>query len=157
MKRKILLIFLSIVTVCCLALGISACSGLVDTPISSNNNEIDADSDAEENTWENGVYTVETAYEVATSLGYSGTLEEFIASISGSNGVGISSVALNESGELIVTLSDSTPINLGVIKGKDGSKWYNGTYEDMDDITANVGDYYLTTDTYAVYTYTSEG
>ncbi|MCD7728862.1 MAG: leucine-rich repeat domain-containing protein [Clostridia bacterium] len=37
MKRKILLVFLSIVTVCCLALGISACSGNKETTVSSSN------------------------------------------------------------------------------------------------------------------------
>ena len=53
--------------------------------------------------------TIESAYAQATELGYTGTLDEFIAMISGkdgidgTDGVGIKSVELNANGELVIT------------------------------------------------------
>ena len=38
----------------------------------------------------------------------------------GINGVGISSAALNEAGELVITLTDATELNLGLVVGLDG-------------------------------------
>lgn len=69
-------------------------------------------------------YTMQAAYEKASELGYSGTLEEFIASISGADGVGIASVTINSEGELIVTLTDDTEINCGYIGGESGESFY---------------------------------
>ncbi len=69
-------------------------------------------------------YTVETAYAQAQELGYSGTLEEFMASIQGKDGaagaegkdgVGISSVKIEE-GKLIVYLTDGREIDCGYVK-----------------------------------------
>ncbi len=74
-------------------------------------------------------FTVETAYAEAQELGYTGSLEEFIASISGANGVdgkdgkdgvGVQDIAVNGSGELTVTLSNGNTVNLGKIVGEDG-------------------------------------
>ena len=44
----------------------------------------------------------------------------------GSDGVGISSVNINSSNELVLVLSDNSEINLGNIKGKDGENGKNG-------------------------------
>lgn len=81
-------------------------------------------------------YSVQTAYAVATELGYQGTLEEFIASISGKNGTdgedgkdgkdgldgingkdgkGIEKVEVNSDGELVITFTDATTVNLGAL------------------------------------------
>lgn len=69
--------------------------------------------------WGN-VYTVEAAYKQAKDLGYSGTLEEFIDSISGKDGVGITEALINSDGELIIIFSNGTTANLGKVAGKDG-------------------------------------
>ena len=100
MKRRILTLIISAVTAAC-ALGMTACD---KTPRES---------------W-GTVYTGKAAYERATELGYSGTLEEFIQSISGedgADGVGIKSVYIDENGDLIVTLTNDRLINCGRING----------------------------------------
>ena len=78
----------------------------------------------------NDVFTVEQAYAYAEDLGFTGTLEEFIAMLSGKNGadgVGISGVAVNEEGRLIVTLTGGNQIDLGVLpKGEKGDPGENG-------------------------------
>ena len=58
----------------------------------------------------------------------------------GENGVGIASVAFNENRELIITYTDGTTANLGVIDGKDG---VNG--EDGADYTTCVDGHTFTT------------
>lgn len=76
--------------------------------------------------WGN-TYTVESAYAQAQELGYTGSLEEFIAAISGKDGTdgkGITKTELNEDGDLVVYYSDGTSENLGHVKGdagKDGA------------------------------------
>lgn len=47
--------------------------------------------------------------------------------IDGKDGVGINSIAVNESYELEITLSSGTKLNLGNIKGADGKDGINGT------------------------------
>ncbi|MCD8041192.1 MAG: leucine-rich repeat protein, partial [Clostridia bacterium] len=151
MKRKIVIILLSIMSVVCLALGVSACG-----------------SSESYTDWENGIYTVYTAYAEAQSLGYSGSLEEFISSITGSdgkdgtdgtNGIGISNIEINADGELIITLTDTNYFNLGVVNGvngndgkdgEDGSVWYTGSGEPAA-TTGKNGDMYLDTTSYDIY------
>ncbi|MGN1061306.1 MAG: hypothetical protein ACI4QN_06195, partial [Candidatus Coproplasma sp.] len=67
MKKKVLAAILALVSAGCLGVGLTACNK--DT------------SDK----W-GSVYTFEAAYAEANTLGYSGTLDEFIASISGKDG-----------------------------------------------------------------------
>lgn len=52
--------------------------------------------------WEQGDHTLDSAYEQATRLGYTGSLDEFLNAIQGKDGVGIESVELNDDGELVV-------------------------------------------------------
>ncbi|MBQ8772729.1 MAG: hypothetical protein IJZ28_05945 [Clostridia bacterium] len=72
------------------------------------------------------VYTYETAHAKAQELGYTGSLQEFIDSIKGkdgtdgADGIGIQSVKVNEQGNLVVTLTDSTVVDCGSIKGPQG-------------------------------------
>lgn len=66
------------------------------------------------------VYTVAAAYAQAKELGYEGTLDEFIASISGKDGIGITETLINSDGELIIVFSNGTTQNLGKVTGKDG-------------------------------------
>ena len=103
MKKKLLVALMAITMSTSCAVGFSACGNLTES------------SDK----WGN-VYTVETAYAQAKDLGYNGTLEEFIESISGkdgADGIGITETLLNSDGELILIFSNGTTKNLGKIKG----------------------------------------
>lgn len=109
MKKKALVILLSLIAAVCLIFGLAACTD-------GDSGGVDINSDA----WGN-IYTLEAAYNQATEYGYAGSLEEFIASISGSDGkdgadgVGISGVEINDDGELVVTLTDGSIFNCGQI------------------------------------------
>ena len=106
MKRtkKILLAMLATLTAGFCALGV-ACG------------ETESSATGEEG---NTVWTMQTVYAKAQELGYTGSLEEFIATVSGKDGVGIKNIYINENGELIVQLTVGEPQNLGVVVGKDG-------------------------------------
>ncbi|MBO4573424.1 MAG: BMP family ABC transporter substrate-binding protein [Clostridia bacterium] len=73
-----------------------------------------------ENSNDQAVWDVDTVYAEARSLGYSGTLEEFLDTVKGKDGVGISSAFLNIDGELILVLTDASTKNLGKIVGEKG-------------------------------------
>lgn len=72
----------------------------------------------------NGVFSTEQAYAYAQDLGFSGTLDEFVAMLSGkdgADGVGISTVAVNAQGHLVVTLTSGTSLDLGALpRGEQG-------------------------------------
>jgi hypothetical protein len=51
----------------------------------------------------------------------------------GQDGVGISTVTINENNELVVTLSNGTPINLGNVKGDKGDTGADGKDGDKGD------------------------
>ncbi|MGN0817849.1 MAG: hypothetical protein ACI4L9_02665, partial [Candidatus Coproplasma sp.] len=113
MKKKLLLVLLSIISALAIAFGITGCA--------------DGSENSTENKWGN-VFTIEAAYAEATDLGYSGSLEEFIKSISGkdgtngangADGIGISTIEI-VSESLVLTLTDGTAINLGNVKGEKG-------------------------------------
>ncbi len=78
------------------------------------------------------VHTLDSAYLKACSLGYSGTLQEFLASIQGSDGqngidgIGIREIAVNDAGELVITLTSDQTFNLGRVIGKDGEDGKDG-------------------------------
>ncbi len=61
-------------------------------------------------------FSYQIAYAQAQELGYEGSLEEFIATISGKDGDGISTVVINDKGELIITLASGREINAGKVK-----------------------------------------
>lgn len=65
--------------------------------------------------------TYATVYREAASLGYEGTLEEFLSLVKGCDGNGISDIKIDSEGYLIVSYTkDSQQLNLGRIKGSDG-------------------------------------
>ena len=78
----------------------------------------------------NDSFTVEQAYAYAEELGFNGTLDEFVAMLSGkdgANGVGISTIAVSAEGHLVVTLTSGTVADLGVLpKGEKGDAGENG-------------------------------
>lgn len=116
----------------CTAFGFTACNP--------------SDGKEQEGKW-GSEYTVQAAFAKAQELGYGGSLEEFIASISGKDGadgkngsdgkdgtdgingkdgVGIEDIAFNSDGELVITFTDETSKNLGKIKSvceHDWSEW----------------------------------
>lgn len=125
MKKKLLIALLAIVASLGLALGLAACSD---------------DEEVSGSKW-GDVFTIETAYAQAEELGYTGSLEEFIATISGkdgadgkdgvdgkdgadgkdgvdgkdgADGVGIANMYI-ENGSLYVVLDDYTVINCGAV------------------------------------------
>ena len=72
-----------------------------------------------------------SAYQIAVDSGYKGTESEWLASLKATsdNTANIKNAKFNSKGELILTLSDDTTINLGVAvgtNGKDGAAGKNG-------------------------------
>lgn len=70
-----------------------------------------------------------SAYEIAVDNGYSGTEKEWSSALEASakqNGAAIKTAAFSSDGELLLTLSDDTVINLGKAVGKDGKDGLDG-------------------------------
>ena len=134
MKRKLLKTMLMTFAVAACAAGFAAC-----TP--------QQNDDAELSSW-GDVYTISAAYTQAKELGYTGSLEEFIAAISGEDGkdgtdgkdgedgqdgkdgVGIADMKI-EDGRLYVTLSDGKKLDCGAVtsgssSGEDGKDGEDG-------------------------------
>lgn len=61
-----------------------------------------------------------SAYKIAVENGFIGTEAEWLESLKGKDGIGITASEINESGELVLTYSDGSTANVGVVKGKDG-------------------------------------
>ncbi len=106
MKKRWITGILSLLCVGSVALGLAACK-----------------KEGSSDDW-GRTFTYETAYAEARELGYSGTLEEFIATISGKDGangkdgVGIVEVEI-VTGKLLVTLTDGRQIDCGVVRTSD--------------------------------------
>ncbi len=133
MKRKILLVLLSL-------LFCASCAVLFGACAFGNGGET---SGGTENGW-----SVETVYAQAQELGYEGSLQEFIALVSGkdgadgqdgadgkngqdgTDGVGVADVRV-EDGALIVELTNGEEIDCGSIRGEQGEPGAAG--EDGDD------------------------
>ena len=91
---------------------------------------------------EGGVeWTLGTVYAQAQELGYEGTLDEFIALISGrdgadgqdgedgkdgADGVGVQEAYVDENGHLIVVLTNGKTMDCGAVKGADGQNGQDG-------------------------------
>lgn len=69
---------------------------------------------------ENAISKAKSAYQIAVENGFEGTETEWLESL---NGMGITSTEINESGELVLTYSDGSITNAGVVKGKDGADY----------------------------------
>lgn len=72
----------------------------------------------------------DSAYQVAVENGFVGTEAEWLAALQGDpgeEGRGITSLAININGHLIVTYTDTTQADLGLVVGADGANGTNGT------------------------------
>lgn len=77
-----------------------------------------------------------SAYEIAKNGGFIGTEEDWLKSLkgeqgekgqNGADGIGITNSEINKNGELVITYSNNTVDNLGVVVGADGKDGTNGT------------------------------
>lgn len=80
-----------------------------------------------------------SAYEIAKNGGFIGTEEDWLSSLKGekgergekgqdgTDGIGIASSEINKNGELVITYSNNTVDNLGIVVGADGKDGTNGT------------------------------
>ena len=96
--KKCILLILSVIFLCSL-ISIFACNN----------------SSSQEKKWE-----IVTVYAEAKELGYEGSLDEFIELISGKDGLGIKKVEI-VNGDLLITYTDESSINLGKIRDENPS------------------------------------
>lgn len=122
--KKLLLILMTALIV----FSIASCGSTPDD--SGNQNQATENDD-----FDTSKVTLTSAYSKAQSLGFEGTLDEFIELISGddgkdgkdgANGVGITSLLIDNNGDLIVVLTDGKTINCGKVKGADGKDGVDG-------------------------------
>ena len=70
-----------------------------------------------------------SAYQIAVDNGYTGTEKEWadsLEAVSKQTNISIKTASFSSKGELLITLSDNTVLNLGVAVGKDGANGTNG-------------------------------
>lgn len=113
MKRKLLIALLSLTVAAC-GFGLVACD-----------KEGEKNSNVE-------ITNINQAYNVATELGYGGTLDEFIIAIKGEkgdkgdkgedgiDGVGVENIIVDADGEIVIVLTNGDECHLGKINSADG-------------------------------------
>ena len=150
MKKKLLTAIMAMTMATACAVGFTACG--------------DNNGNNSSNEWGNS-YTVEAAYALAQDLGYTGTLEQFIETISGkdglsafeiykkyhpeytgteeewieslkgSTGVGVKTAYVNDDGDLIIEFIDGATVNCGNIS----SAFYRLQYKAVEKDAEIVG------------------
>lgn len=78
-----------------------------------------------------------SAYELAVENGYTGTVEEWLASLIGTQGVGIANAYVNEEMHLILVLADGTKIDSGYV-GRNYSVTFNWNCDDISLATTTI-------------------
>lgn len=68
---------------------------------------------------ENAIVQAKNAYQIAVENGFVGTESEWLESLKGADGRGITSSEINANGELVLTYSDGSTANVGVVVGND--------------------------------------
>ena len=136
MKTKI---FALILLVIC-AFACTACSGMFPEP---NTPGLDNNQTGTQNpSFDTTEVSFATAYAKAQELGFTGTLEEFIALLSGENGqdgkdgkdgTGVASATFDHRGHLILYFTDGTSTDCGLVKGEAGEKGETGEKGDKGD------------------------
>lgn len=94
-----------------------------------------------------------SAYQIAVENGFEGTVEEWLKSLKGTDGkdgidgqngangkdgIGITSTEISESGELVLTYSDGSTANVGVVKGESGIDGKNYQVETIESTETTV-------------------
>lgn len=118
MKRKTNLLISLVLALSLLFGTLSGCTFLPDKE-----NDLPDDTLEENDVFDTSRVTFLSAYTEAQKLGFEGSLDEFIALISGKDGkdgVGISRVLLDSNGVLVIVLTNGETVDLGKIKGEDG-------------------------------------
>lgn len=72
---------------------------------------------------ETAIAQAKNAYQIAVENGFEGTEEKWLESLKGKDGIGITSTEINANGELVLTYSDGSTTNVGIVKGKDGTDY----------------------------------
>jgi len=98
MRRKFLVLLLTLTAVAACSFGLAACGDKNENPESAQ------------------PLNAQAAYKTAASLGYDGTEEQFNTVVYSDRTSEVSDVSVNSSGELIVTFTDGSYVNLGVIE-----------------------------------------
>ena len=87
---------------------------------------------------ETAIAQAKNAYQIAVENGFVGTEAEWLQSLKGADGRGIISSEINANGELVLTYSDSSAVNVGAVvgakgdPGKDGKNYQVETVESTE-------------------------
>lgn len=105
---------------------------------------------------ETAISQAKNAYQIAVENGFEGTVEEWLESLKGekgadgkdgvdgqngkdgADGIGITDTEINASGELILTYSDGSTANVGVVKGESGIDGKNYQVETIESTETTV-------------------
>ncbi|WP_294908042.1 hypothetical protein [uncultured Ruminococcus sp.] len=68
---------------------------------------------------ETAISQAKNAYQIAVVNGFVGTESEWLENLKGADGIGITSSEINANGELVLTYSDGSTANVGVVVGND--------------------------------------
>lgn len=96
-----------------------------------------------------------SAYDIWIDNGNSGTVQDFLNSLVGKNGISISEATVDSTGHLIITLDNNTQIDAGYVKGADGTSVnIKGELNNIEELptVANNGDGYIVNGNLWVYT-----
>ena len=151
MKFTESLLFKLVAIACCIIIalitifGVVACCMIKDqlfvnsVKLSDNGELVVVYSDGSTNTFviptqigENGKSAYELYLETVPEEETPMTVDEWLESLKGQNGdscaggVGILTAVINENGELVLTMTDGSELNLGVVVGKDGTDGIDG-------------------------------
>ena len=131
MKRVISMLLVLAMLVVMLA-SCDVVNGLLGSGGNGSENENGGNNGGDDVAFDETKVTFTAAYEKAQNLGFEGTLDEFIALISGKDGadgkdgVGISSILVDNNGKLIVVLTNGTTVDCGKVAGIDGAPGKDG-------------------------------
>lgn len=129
MKKKIIVALISVVVIACLSVGVALLINNQIKPVKlSEQNGLSAYELAKKygygGTVQEWLYSLtdKSSYEIAKNNGFSGNETEWIDSVeekSKQETIGIKTVDISSQGNLIITLTDNTEINLGKTAGTD--------------------------------------
>lgn len=81
---------------------------------------------------EKAIAQAKNAYQIAVENGFVGTESEWLTSLKGADGRGIISSEINASGELVLTYSDGSAVNVGAVVGAKGDPGTDGKNYQVD-------------------------